>query len=986
MKPASPIHINTRCKKLLKYIYIFGIISCLLPKNSMSQEPYKLQEMFMDAEAWFYFQDYKNSLPLYQKVHEAYPENDNINYKIGFCYLNIDGQNHKAIPYLEKAAENITFNYTRESFYERKAPVDVLFYLGNAYRISNQLDKARKVYKKFEKKVKNRNSIFFDKSSYDFDYLQKEIEACNIAKEMMNDPVNYTAENLGFPVNTPQSEFNPVVSGDGKTIVFTSEKKFYTGVFMSKKEGGRWSAPVNLLPQLGIDGDCETTSISHDGTELYLYREDELVGNLYVSYYKNGEWSNIEKLGKNISTKYWESHASISADGQKLYFTSNREGGFGELDIYVSERKDDGSWGKARNLGATVNTQWREDTPFITADGQKLFFSSEGHRNMGGFDLFVSHKTSTGWSEPKNIGYPVNSTNDDKFLSPVSGGEYAYHSKFNRNAGGKRDIFKYNLNEAAFKDYIEVEGVLTYKSPEDKTREDFHINVINKRSRDTIAKLRPDELKSDDVTFKTPTGKNHLIYESPKLEDDNQYIVSQDYEIREKYLEPKKTAELEEEEPRINLEKEVFKVESGKENLKIKLQLKGGNKLIVNTFSEGKLVNSEEFSIDQEEFVYEYEPEKKNSRLTFTLLNDNEEIFTKDVNVILDSLRDKVAQEKSETKLGIEGKDVTLSPENKKIKIRLSVEKGSKLFVETFVDDEIINKEEFNIDTDQFTYEYEPKSEKSKINFKIVDENQNIRNKEIVISHKPITDELKTLMGNLNQFNSGYLTKHLKTYDPDKLTPEEFIQLLFDDTLETDMKAEDIESLIYTTVLLSDLSPGEFLQKLQNLADGELGEWLSSINSDDISSKEELITLMLQSTQQNNYSRSDINKLLGDFLADEKRTDNLHKLFREIAQLSFKKISSRLGEKAVDITSPEELISFFDSKETYDSKQIIAFIKGIGLVNIKSPEQKEITKYEPERKPSSFILYLLSGLVITLLIIFAVILIKRRRSDSSKNN
>ena len=985
MKSDSPIHINTRCKKLLKHIFIFGIITCFLPKISISQEPYKLQEMFMDAEAWFYFQDYKNSLPLYQKVHEAYPENDNINYKIGFCYLNIDGQKHKAIPYLEKAAENITFNYTRESFYERKAPVDALFYLGNAYRIANQLDKAKEVYKEFENKVKNRNSIFFDKSSYDFEYLQKQIEACDVAKEMMNTPVNYTAENLGVPVNTPQSEFNPVVSGDGKTMVFTAEKKFYTGVFMSKKEEGNWSPPINLLPQLGIDGDCETTSISHDGTELYLYREDELVGNLYVSHFRNDEWSNIKKLGENITTKYWESHASISADGQKLYFTSNREGGFGELDIYVSERKDNGTWGKAENLGASVNTQWREDTPFITADGQKLFFSSEGHRNMGGYDLFVSHKTSDGWSNPENIGYPINSTNDDKFLSPISGGEYAYHSKFNRSAGGKRDIFKYNLDEAGIKDYIEVEGVLTYKSPEDKTREDFHINVINTKSRDTIAKLGSDELKSKNITFETPTGKNHLIYESPKLEDNNQYIVSQDYKVRERFLEAKKTAELEKVEPHINLEKDVFKVQSGEESLKIKLQLKGGNKLIVNTFSDGQLINSEEFSIDKEDFVYEYEPEEENSRLTFSLLSDNEEIFTKDVNVTLDSLRDKVAEEKSEARLEIEGQDVTLSPENKRVKIRLSVEKGSKLFVETFVDDEMINSEEFNIDTDQFTYEYEPKAEKSKINFKIVDENQNVKNKEIVISHKPITNELKSLMGNLNQFNSGFLSKHLETYDPDKLTSEEFMHALFNDTSQTDIKIKDIETVIFTTVLLSDLSPGEFLQKLQDIADGELGRWLDSIDSGDFSSKEELMTLILQNTQQNNYSRDDVNKLLMSFLAGENSTENLHKLFREIAQLSFQGITSKLGEKAIDITSPEELISFFNNRKTYESKQIIAFLKGIGLVNIKSPEQKEITKYEPEKKPSPVILYLLTVLVIGLLIIFVVILIKRRRSDSSKN-
>ncbi|MGM0497664.1 MAG: tetratricopeptide repeat protein [Bacteroidota bacterium] len=941
--------------------------------------------MFKDAETWFYFQDYENSLPLFQKVHEVYPENDNINYKIGFCYLNIDGKKRKAIPYLEKAAKNTTYNYTRESFYERKAPIEVLFYLGNAYRVDNQLDKAKKAYKKFEDKVKNRNSIFFNKSRYDFEYLQKQMEACDVAKEMMKHPVNYTAENLGFPINTQQSEFKPVVSGDGKTLVYTAEKKFYTGVFMSKKENGEWSPPVNLLPQLGIDGDCETTSISHDGKELYLYREDELEGNLYVSHFRNGEWSNIEKLGENISSKYWESHAAISADGQKLYFTSNREGGYGELDIYVSERQDDGTWGKAENLGNSVNSKWREDTPFITEDGQKLFFSSEGHRNMGGFDLFVSHKTSDGWSEPQNLGYPINSTNDDKFLSPANGGAYAYHSRFSKQAGGGKDIFKYNLEKADIKDYFEVEGVLTYKSQEDKTQEDFHINVINKISRDTVAKLRDEELKAKDITFKTPTGENHLIYESPKLKNDNQYIISQDYEIKERYLEPRETAELEEEEPRINLEKDVFRVQSGEESLKIKLQLKGGNKLVVNTFSEGKLINTEEFSIDKEDFTYEYEPKKEKSRLTFSIFSDSIELFSKDVNVRFDSLKDMTAGKESEAKLNIEGKDVAFSPENKKIKIRLSVGEGSRLFVETFVDDEIINKEEFDIDEDQFTYEYEPKEEKSRINFKIVDENQNVKNKDILISHKPVTNELKMLMGNLNQFSLGNVSRFLESYDSGSMPPEEFMDSLFSDTLQSDVKIKDIETIIYTTVLLSDLKAGEVLQKLQKMAAGKLGVWLNSISSEDFSSKEELIALMLQSAQDNSFSRPDINSLLGDFLARENSTDTLHKTFKELAQLSFQEISARLDENAIDISTPEELISFFNNSKTYESKQITAFLKGTELADIKAPAQKEITKYEAEEQPSKIILYILSVLVIGLLIIFIVTLIRRRRSNDSKN-
>ncbi|MFO8102128.1 MAG: hypothetical protein R6U37_08205, partial [Dehalococcoidia bacterium] len=149
--------------------------------------------------------------------------------------------------------------------------------------------------------------------------------------------------------------------------------------------------------------------------------------------------------------------------------------------------------------------------------------------------------------------------------------------------------------------------------------------------------------------------------------------------------------ELEEEVPQINLEKDVFRVQSGEESLKIKLQLKGGNKLVVNTFSEGKLINTEEFSIDKEDFTYEYEPKKEKSRLTFSIFSDSIELFSKDVNVRFDSLKDMTAGKESGAKLKIEGKDVAFSPENKKIKIRLSVEEGSRLFVETFVDDEIIN-------------------------------------------------------------------------------------------------------------------------------------------------------------------------------------------------------------------------------------------------------------------------------------------------------
>ena len=148
----------------------------------------------------------------------------------------------------------------------------------------------------------------------------------------------------------------------------------------------------------------------------------------YVSRFVKYSWTPVEKLNKNINTKYYESHASVSSDGKKLYFTSNREGGQGELDIYVSEKDAAGEWGPAVNLGPTINTTYNEDTPFITDNDSLLYFCSEGHNSIGGYDNYRSRFIGSHWAIPGNLGYPVNSTDDDKFYQPAENGEYAYYS------------------------------------------------------------------------------------------------------------------------------------------------------------------------------------------------------------------------------------------------------------------------------------------------------------------------------------------------------------------------------------------------------------------------------------------------------------------------------------------------------------------------------------------------------------------------------
>ena len=153
------------------------------------------------------------------------------------------------------------------------------------------------------------------------------------------------------------------------------------------------------------------------------------------------------KAKYNINTSANESHACISDDGLTLYFTSNREGGYGGYDIYKSEIDSKGKWGPAVNLGPEINTIFDETTPFITEDGKTLYFSSKGHFNIGGFDIFSAKKNGDSWSKPENLGFPFNTTDDDIFFFPLKNGSIAYYSKYKETGYGENDIFKIQIFE-----------------------------------------------------------------------------------------------------------------------------------------------------------------------------------------------------------------------------------------------------------------------------------------------------------------------------------------------------------------------------------------------------------------------------------------------------------------------------------------------------------------------------------------------------------
>jgi len=502
---------------------------------AISGSAQNFKKRFIDAEYYFLFDEFSDALPIYLGLIKSDPDNANINYRIGICYLHVPGikENQKALPYLQKAVTNINPKYKEGSYRERGAPKDALFYLGNAYRNNMDFDKALETYKEYRDILSTRDVFYID-------YLDREIQCTQNAKELVKLPLKFVTENLEQVINYPIEVKNyPVISNDENVLVFTSgdinisSSGIYLNVinidykknniFFSKKIEGKWIEPVNITKQIGTSSMAVPVSINANGTELYLVRDDNDNGNIYVSTYKDNQWSPMKLLNKNINTKYWESHATITVDGKTLYFTSDRKGGYGGLDIYCSYRDENGEWGPAINVGPTINTMYDEETPFILNNSKTMYFSSQGHYCMGGFDIFRSTLLANNtWSSPLNVGYPINTVNNDFFYIEKANDEYAFFPlNYNEREMGSSGIASNNIfkigasmpkgletqidtnkiaenitedheTKAKAEAKILLKGIITLQDQKNELPHDFLISVIDILKDDTLVKTKPN--------------------------------------------------------------------------------------------------------------------------------------------------------------------------------------------------------------------------------------------------------------------------------------------------------------------------------------------------------------------------------------------------------------------------------------------------------------------------------------------------------------
>ena len=412
------------------------IVTLILSVTVIAQENKDLQDTFLEAEFFLLNEDYSDALNFYLELYEKLPDNANLAYCIGVCYLNIPGKKNLAISYLETASKNISAKHKEGTINQTTAPYDVLYDLAKAYRINYMFDKAKETYLKY-------SGTLLPDDRENQDYIKHEIAVCDMAKNLIAKPVAYSEENIGELFNDEKANFNPIISADGKSFAYMVTLKFYDAVMLSRLVNGKWIAPVNITPELQSDGDFYISCISADGKQLFLSKDDNYNSDIFSSSFNGKAWSKTVKLNKNINTRYWESHGYISDDGNQLIFASDRPGGLGGLDLYIS-RKVKGDWGPAVNLGPEINTQFNEDRPFLINSGKTLFFSSQGHENVGGYDLFRSDLQSNNlWSRPKNLGYPLNTPDDNIFFMPTGDGKSGYYSIFKESGGfGREDIYK----------------------------------------------------------------------------------------------------------------------------------------------------------------------------------------------------------------------------------------------------------------------------------------------------------------------------------------------------------------------------------------------------------------------------------------------------------------------------------------------------------------------------------------------------------------
>ena len=443
--------------KIIKSTLLALIILFVVGQVSIAQENVKIKKADFQIEikevglkdAWKDIKEgeklfaaglgtYPSALEHYLRANKYNSNCAKLNYKIGVCYLATD-KFYYATEYLEKA-------YLKDNM----VTDDVHLMLARAYHLNLDFDNAIEHYKAYY-------SLFSVKELEKYDInVDKYIKECKYGKNIVNTPVRVIINNLGERVNSEFDDYNPVLHPNQDLLYFTSRRetenkdkryeadnKYFENVFVSEQAGELWRRPKMLENKLNSKNNESVLAISSDGNKIYLYNGEENGGDIMVSELKKGSWKSPKGISGRILSKNKETTITFSPEGNEMFFVSNQDGSIGGMDIFYSKLDEKEKWSKPTNMGAAINTIYDEEGVYWHPKEDKLYFSSQGHNSIGGFDVFMIERDENRmWSSPVNIGYPINTPNDDIFFKMDEHNKHAYYSSVRDNGFGGKDLYK----------------------------------------------------------------------------------------------------------------------------------------------------------------------------------------------------------------------------------------------------------------------------------------------------------------------------------------------------------------------------------------------------------------------------------------------------------------------------------------------------------------------------------------------------------------
>lgn len=434
---------------LNRYCYLSFCAICLItaPISIYGQDDKQTAADYLEIGDEIYFNQraFEEAKNYYVQAAELDPSNVKANYMAGKVHLETTNKD-RATGYFLKV-------YELDPGYR----FDILYLIGQGYQLGLNFDNASEYYNLYRHKAQN-DSEYVGVDRIPMEMVDRRIYECENGTQFITYPEGYSIVNVGSSVNSEWHDFAPVVNEDETMLIFTTRRKDgnlnsdvhtdnfpFEDIFIATKQDSTWSEASNIGDAINTLFHDSNIALSADGKELYLYKDvEDGTSDIYVSELKSDSvWSTPKTMGENINSEFTEKSLSISTNGEVVFFSSDRPGGEGELDLYYSLRDEQGKWGVAVNLGPTINTEYDEDSPFIDYDGKTLYFSSRGGMGMGGYDIFKAEFDSASgyWTNIVNLGYPINTPDDDIYFVGTKEGKRGYFASVRENGMGYTDIY-----------------------------------------------------------------------------------------------------------------------------------------------------------------------------------------------------------------------------------------------------------------------------------------------------------------------------------------------------------------------------------------------------------------------------------------------------------------------------------------------------------------------------------------------------------------